>query len=116
MAGKKGASAPEGGGLNSASAPDRLRQYIERWERLEDDKKATTQEQKDLMAEAKAEGFDTKIMRKVIALRKRKPDEVAEEEAVLDLYLSALGMSFDPFVGSGSADDTQEDDSTEGMV
>ena len=45
------------------------------------------------MAEAKGRGYDTKVMKKVIALRKRKPDEIAEEEAVLDMYKSALGMS-----------------------
>ena len=45
------------------------------------------------MAEAKGRGYDTKVMRKVIALRKRKPDEIAEEEAVLELYKAALGMA-----------------------
>ena len=56
-------------------------------------KKDVAEQQKGLMAEAKGRGYDTKVMRKVIALRKRKPDELAEEEAVLEVYKAALGMS-----------------------
>lgn len=69
-----------------------LRQFIERFEQLEAEKADVAQQQKDVMAEAKARGFDTKVMRKVVALRKRKPDDVAEEEAILELYKQALGM------------------------
>ncbi|MEM6635408.1 MAG: DUF2312 domain-containing protein [Pseudomonadota bacterium] len=69
-----------------------LRQFIERFERLEADKKDLAEQQKEVMAEAKARGYDTRIMRKVIALRKRDADDIAEEEAVLDLYKQALGM------------------------
>ena len=72
---------------------DELRQFIERFEQLESEKKDVTEQQKELMAEAKGRGYDTKVMKKVIALRKRKPDDIAEEEAVLDMYKSALGMS-----------------------
>ena len=72
---------------------DELRQFIERFEQLESEKKDVTEQQKELMAEAKGRGYDTKVMKKVIALRKRKPDEIAEEEAVLDMYKGALGMS-----------------------
>ncbi|MBM3614682.1 MAG: DUF2312 domain-containing protein [Alphaproteobacteria bacterium] len=72
---------------------DELRQFIERFEQLEAEKKDVTEQQKELMAEAKGRGYDTKVMKKVIALRKRKPDEIAEEEAVLDMYKAALGMS-----------------------
>ena len=72
---------------------DELRQFIERYEQLEAEKKDVTEGQKDLMAEAKGRGYDTRVLRKVIALRKRKPDEIAEEEAVLDMYKAALGMS-----------------------
>lgn len=72
---------------------DELRQFIERFERLEAEKKDIAEQQKDVMAEAKARGYDTKVMRKVIALRKREPDDVAEEEAVLEMYKEALGMS-----------------------
>ena len=70
-----------------------LRQFIERFERLEMEKKDIADQQKEVMAEAKGRGYDTKALRKIIALRKKKPDEIAEEEAVLDLYKAALGMS-----------------------
>ena len=72
---------------------DELRQFIERFEQLEAEKKDVTESQKELMAEAKGRGYDTKVMKKVIALRKRKPDEIAEEEAIMDMYKTALGMS-----------------------
>ncbi|PRX34986.1 Uncharacterized conserved protein, UPF0335 family [Meinhardsimonia xiamenensis] len=73
-------------------AADELRAFIERYERLEAEKKDIADAQKEVMAEAKARGYDTKIMRKVIALRKRDRDEIAEEEAVLEMYKQALGM------------------------
>lgn len=73
-------------------AADELRQFIERFERLDAEKKDIADQQKEVMAEAKGRGYDTKVMRKVIALRKREPDDIAEEEAVLDMYKSALGM------------------------
>ena len=76
-----------------AVTADELRQFIERFEQLESEKKDVAEQQKELMAEAKGRGYDTKVMRKVIAMRKRKPDELAEEEAVLELYKSALGMA-----------------------
>jgi len=69
-----------------------LRQFIERFERLEAEKKDIAEQQKEVMAEAKGRGYDTKVMRKVIALRKRDAQDIAEEEAVLDLYKEALGM------------------------
>lgn len=72
---------------------EELRQFIERFEQLEAEKKDITEQQKELMAKAKGRGYDTKVMAKVIGLRKRKPDEIAEEEAVLDMYKAALGMS-----------------------
>ncbi len=71
---------------------DELRQFIERFERLEAEKKDIAEQQKELMAEAKSRGYDTKILRKVVALRKRDADDIAEEEAVLDMYKEALGM------------------------
>ena len=71
---------------------DELRQFIERFERLEAEKKDIADQQKEVMAEAKGRGYDTKVMRKVIALRKRDKDDIAEEEAVLDMYKEALGM------------------------
>jgi uncharacterized protein (UPF0335 family) len=73
-------------------AADELRQFIERIEQLDAEKRDLAEQQKEVMAEAKGRGYDTKVMRKVIALRKRKPDEIAEEEAILDMYKSALGM------------------------
>ncbi|HBD92299.1 MAG: hypothetical protein A2092_08795 [Rhodobacteraceae bacterium GWE1_64_9] len=71
---------------------DELRQFIERFEQLEAEKKDVAEQQKELMAEAKGRGYDTKVMKKVVALRKRKPDDIAEEEAILDMYKQALGM------------------------
>ena len=76
-----------------AVTADELRQFIERFEQLESEKSDISEQQKELMAEAKGRGYDTAVMRQIIALRKRKPDEIAEEEAVLELYKAALGMS-----------------------
>lgn len=71
----------------------RLRSFIERVERLEEEKKALADDIKEVYAEAKGNGFDVKIMRKIVSLRKKDPDDRAEEEALLDTYLSALGMT-----------------------
>lgn len=71
---------------------DELRSFIERAEQLEAEKKDIGEQEKELFAEAKGRGYDTKVMRRVIALRKRKPDEIAEEEAIVEMYKSALGM------------------------
>ena len=65
---------------------DELRQFIERFERLEAEKKDIAEQQKEVMAEAKARGYDTKVLRKVVALRKRDADDIAEEEAMLEMY------------------------------
>lgn len=73
-------------------AAQELRQFIERYERLETEKKDIADAQKEVMAEAKGRGYDTKVMRKVIAIRKRDANDLAEEEAVFDMYKSALGM------------------------
>lgn len=78
---------------NSVVAADELRQFIERYEALEADKKAIADEQKELMAEAKGRGYDTKVMRAVIAERKKDPDAVSEFNAILELYKEVLGMS-----------------------
>lgn len=69
-----------------------LRQFIERFERLEVEKKYIADQQKEVMSEAKSRGYDTKVMRKIVALRKRDKDDIAEEEAVLEMYKEALGM------------------------
>jgi len=71
---------------------DELRQFIERIERLDAEKKDIAEAQKEVMAEAKGRGYDTKVMRKLIALRKRDAQDIAEEEAVLEMYKEALGM------------------------
>ena len=79
-------------GHNSVTAYE-LRQFIERAEQLIAEKQARQGDISDLFAEAKGRGFDTKVMKKIIALRKLEADEIAEEEAVLDMYKSALGMN-----------------------
>lgn len=71
---------------------DRLRLLIERVERLEEERKGIGDDIRDVYAEAKAVGYDAKIMRRVVRLRKMKPDDRRESEAVLETYLSALGM------------------------
>jgi uncharacterized protein (UPF0335 family) len=73
-------------------AADELRQFVERIEKLEEEKSGIAGDIKDVYAEAKGRGFDTKIIRKIIAMRKRDHAEIKEEEAVLELYLHALNM------------------------
>ena len=72
---------------------DRLRLLIERIERLEEEKKGIADDIRDVYAEAKAVGYDPKIMRQVVSLRKMKPDDRSEQEMVLDTYKTALGMA-----------------------
>jgi uncharacterized protein (UPF0335 family) len=76
--------------LNS-TAQTRLKTIIERVERLEEDKAAVAADIKEVFAEAKGEGFDVKILRKVVRLRKQDKAKRLEEEAILDLYLAAIG-------------------------
>ena len=76
----------------SGFAKDRLRSFVERVERLEEEKKALSDDIKEVYAEAKGEGFDTKIMRQVVGLRRLDKADFQEREAMLDLYLGALGM------------------------
>jgi len=85
--------------MSDASSPDsyhvtadELKQFIERVERLEQEKADIAEQVKEVFAEAKGRGYDTKVMRKVIAMRKRDADDLAEEEAVLEMYKEALGM------------------------
>jgi uncharacterized protein (UPF0335 family) len=78
--------------MNDAVAPDLLKAFVERIERLEEEKASISGDLKEVYGEAKAQGFDTKILRKVVALRKRDAAERREEEEILDLYLQALGM------------------------
>lgn len=73
-------------------AADRLRSIIERIERLEEERKALADDIKDIFAEAKSAGFDVKVVRQIIRIRKQEPAEVEEQETLLDLYRRALGM------------------------
>ncbi|MBB98351.1 MAG: DUF2312 domain-containing protein [Rhodobacteraceae bacterium] len=82
----------ETGTNHGGVAGDQLRAFIERIERLEEEKKVIADDIKDVYAEAKGNGFDVKILRKIIALRTKQPHEREEEEAILDLYKHALGM------------------------
>ena len=73
-------------------AADRLRSIVERIERLEEERKALGSDIKDIFSEAKSAGFDIKVLRQIIRLRKQEPAEVEEQETLLDLYRQALGM------------------------
>ena len=79
--------------MTDAVAPDLLKSFVERIERLEEEKASIAGDVKEVYAEAKAQGFDTKVLRKVVAWRKRDAAERREEEEIMDLYLQALGMS-----------------------
>ncbi len=72
---------------------DEIRQFVERYEAREAQKKDLGEEMKEVMAEAKGRGYDVKILKKIIAIRKRDKDDIAEEEAILELYKQALGMA-----------------------
>ena len=74
-------------------AKDQLRAFVERIERLEEEKKAIADDIRDVYAEAKGNGYDVKALRTVVRLRKQDKDERAEQEAILDTYLQALGMA-----------------------
>jgi uncharacterized protein (UPF0335 family) len=74
-------------------ARDQIRSIVERVERLEEEKQALAADIKEVYAEAKANGFDTKVLRQVIRIRKQDTSERQEQEALLDLYLHALGMA-----------------------
>jgi uncharacterized protein (UPF0335 family) len=77
----------------SSVAADQLKSIIERIERLEEEKAALSGDIKDVYSEAKANGFDVKVLRKIISMRKRDFAERQEEEAILELYMQALGMN-----------------------
>ncbi|WP_340109806.1 DUF2312 domain-containing protein [Pikeienuella sp. HZG-20] len=87
----------EGPGFSTTTvAADQLRSIVERIERLEEEKREIADQVKEVYAEAKGNGFDVKTLRTVISLRKKKAEEREEEEAMLDLYLHALGMVPEP--------------------
>lgn len=69
-----------------------LLQFVERYEQLDAEKKGISEQQKELMAELRGRGYDTRVFKKVISIRKRKADEIAEEMAVLEMYCQALGL------------------------
>ena len=73
-------------------AKDQLKAIIERIERLEEEKKAISEDIKDVYAESKGNGFDVKALRTIIRMRKQDPNERQEEESILETYMSALGM------------------------
>jgi uncharacterized protein (UPF0335 family) len=88
------ASGSEASGSKYANAADdRLRLLIERIERLEEEKKGIADDIRDVYMEAKAVGYDPKIMRQIVRLRKMKPDDRSEQEMVLETYKNALGMA-----------------------
>jgi uncharacterized protein (UPF0335 family) len=74
-------------------AADQLKAFIERIERLEEEKAGIAGDIREIYAEAKGNGFDTKAMRKILAIRKKDVSERQEEEAILELYMQALGMA-----------------------
>lgn len=78
---------------HNSIAPTQLRSIVERIERVEEEIKALNDDKKDIYGEAKANGFDTKIIKKVVALRRKDHQERKEEEAIMELYLEALGMA-----------------------
>jgi uncharacterized protein (UPF0335 family) len=81
---------------DSTFAREQLKTIVERIERLEEEKKTISDDIRDVFAEAKANGFDTKVLRQVLRIRKQDLAERQEQETVLDLYLHALGMIPDP--------------------
>ena len=99
MATKKAQTTTVGG-----IAGDALRQYIERIERLEEEKKVISEDIKEVFAEAKGNGFDSKIMRKIISLRKMEESERDEQDTLLDLYKAALGM-----IGSAKSEEDEDE-------
>ena len=78
--------------VEDSVAQDQLRAFIERIERVEEEMDAYKEDRKDIYAEAKGNGFDTAILRQIIKIRKMDANERMENEAILELYMSALGM------------------------
>ena len=79
--------------MTNAVSSDELRQFIERIEHMDAEKRDLAEIRKECMAQAKGRGYDTGVIRALVGLRRKKPDEVAEFEAVLDLYKLAMGMA-----------------------
>ena len=83
---------PQNEPVENSVAQDQLRAFIERIERMEAEKAAIAADIKEIYAEAKGNGFDTSILRKIVSIRKQDPHERAEQRALLELYMGALGM------------------------
>lgn len=79
--------------IDNNPAGDEIRAFLERKEQLDAERKAVADNEKELWAEAKGRGYDVKVLKKIAALRRRDRDDVAEEEAILDMYKSAIGMA-----------------------
>ena len=86
------AKAAKPGRATGGVAADRLRSLVERIERLEDERRELGNDIKDIYAEAKSAGFDVKVLRQLIRVRRQEPAEVEEQESLLDVYRRALGM------------------------
>jgi len=71
---------------------EELRSFVERVENLDSEKRDIADAQKEVLSEAKARGYDVKIIRKIVAMRKKSPEQISEEEAVMEMYRDALGM------------------------
>ncbi len=93
---------PAVGDNSGPVAADRLRSIVERIERLDEEKRAISSDIKDIMAEAKSAGFDTKVIRQLIAIRRKEPAEVEEQEMLLSIYKRALGMLYDTPLGAAA--------------
>jgi len=102
MAEAKEDTTPGAGHNTGGIAGDRLRSIIERWERLEDEKKALASDQKDVMTEAKSSGLDVAVIRAIIRERKMDEEERDEREHLMDLYKRALGMLADLPLGAAA--------------
>lgn len=90
------------GDNSSRFAKDQLKAFVERIERLEEEKKAIADDIRDVYAESKANGFDVKALRKIIAIRKQDADKRREHEAIVDTYMHALGMLADTPLGQAA--------------
>ena len=93
-----------------------LRAFIERAERLEAEKRDVAEVLKEVWAEAKARGYDVPILKKVMALRRRSPDDIAEEEAVLDMYREALGIDSGTSLRDYLPEDGHDEDDFDGLL
>lgn len=87
---------PQNEPAEDSVASDQLRAFIERIERMEEEKAAISADIKEIYSEAKGNGFDTAILRKIVSIRKQDPNKRAEQRALLELYMSALGMIEEP--------------------